>query len=81
MSINLSGVLSALGHAAEQLVPQLVPGAAPLLGLAHSISAAFETAKAANGGTAPAEAQASSDALLRRVQAHAESTLGRLEGR
>lgn len=77
---GLSSVLLSLGRAAADLATRMVPGAAPLIAAAHSIASAFETVKASNGGTAPAEAQAGHDALLARVRAHADSTLGRLEG-
>jgi hypothetical protein len=41
---------------------------------------AYKTVKEANGGTAPADAEAAHDELFEKVKAHADSTLGRLEG-
>lgn len=77
---GLNGILSLLGNAAKTLAPLIVPGAGPLLAAAESLTSAFTGIKAANGGQAPADAEAAHDALFARVKAHAEGTLGRLEG-
>lgn len=78
--MQLNGLLSMLGNAAKTLAPMIVPGAGPLIAAGKALSEAFTAAKTANGGTAPPEAEAAHDALFDRVKAHADSTLGRLEG-
>lgn len=75
-----NGILSKIGAAASALAGDIMPGAAPLIEAGKSLVAAFENVKAANGGTAPGDAQAAHEALFAKVQAHADSTLGRLEG-
>lgn len=79
----LTTVLSSLGGTAKLLAGALIPGAGnidELVKAGESIIAAFNTTKEANGGTAPADAEESHKLLLSKVQAHAEGTLGRLEG-
>lgn len=75
-----NGILSQLGSIALSLAPQIVPGADKLIAAGKAISDAFLNVKALNGGTAPADAEASHDALFAKVKAHAASTLGRLDG-
>jgi hypothetical protein len=75
-----NGILSQLGSIATSLVPQIVPGADKLIEAGKAISAAFTNIKGLNGGTAPPDAEEAHDALLAKVRAHADSTLGRLEG-
>jgi hypothetical protein len=77
---GLNGILSMLGNAAKTLAPMIVPGAGPLLSAAEALSNAFKSVKNANGGQAPADAEAAHDALFAKVKAHADSTLSRLEG-
>jgi hypothetical protein len=72
-------ILSQLGAAAKNLATHIIPGADNLVAAGKSIVAAFETVKAQNGGTAPAQAEADHDALLAKVKAHADRTLTRLE--
>jgi hypothetical protein len=79
--MDLDIILRGLGGLAAKLAPSIIPGAGPAIAAARAIGNAFETVKAANGGQAPADAEAQHDALLARVKAHADSTLGRLEGR
>jgi len=76
---NLDMILSLVGRAASTLAP-LVPGGGPALAAAKALSEAFGSLKQANGGSAPPEAEAAHDALFKRVMAHADKTLGRLEG-
>ena len=85
------GLLGMLGNAAAALNPQLgnivktgtaaIANRDKLLKAGESISAAFQSIKAANGGTAPADAEAKHDALFAKVKAHASSTFDRAEGR
>lgn len=76
---DFDNILSLLGRAAKTLAPMIVPGSGALIAGAEALSNAFDSIKAANGGQAPADAEAAHDALFARVRAHAESTLGRLE--
>lgn len=79
----LNNVLLSLGSAAKILTAQIIPGAGNLGNLVkagEALGAAFKTIKDANGGTAPADAEASHDALFEKVKAHADGTLSRLEG-
>lgn len=81
--MNLSSVLSSLGGTMKMLLPALIPGASALPALidgAKALSEAFKSVKSANGGTAPADAEASHTALMAKMNAHADGTLGRLEG-
>lgn len=73
-------ILSSLGTAAKALATHIVPGSSNLIEAGKSLTAAYQTVKAQNGGTAPATAEADHDALLAKVRAHADRTLGRLEG-
>lgn len=75
-----NGILEQLGTIAAKLAPQIIPGAGPLIEAGKAISAAFTSIKSLNGGTAPPGAEAQHDALFAKVKAHAEGTLGRLEG-
>ena len=79
---DLNQILGQLGDVANGLAPRLAraAGVGPLVDAAQSLQAAFTSLKAANGGQAPAQAQASYDALFAKVKGHADSTLGRLEG-
>ena len=79
MSI-LNSLLSQLGSAAKNLAPQIVPGSDKLIAAGEALMKAFTTVKTINGGTAPPDAEAGHDALFEKVKAHADSTLGRLEG-
>jgi hypothetical protein len=84
-------ILSILGTAAAGLNPQLgavvKAGTAAfqnrdkLIAAGKSLTAAFSDLKAANGGTAPADAEAKHDALVASVTAHAGRTFDRAEGR
>lgn len=76
---NFDAILKMVGQAAETLAP-LVPGGGPALAAAKALTDAFGALKQANGGTAPADAEAAHDALFAKVMAHADRTLGRLEG-
>lgn len=78
---DFNSILSLVGSAAKQLLPLVVPGAGAAIAGAESLANAFESLKAANHGQAPADAEAAHDALFEKVKAHADSTLGRLEGR
>lgn len=74
------GLLTTLGAAAKQLATHIVPGADNLLAAGKALTEAFQGVKAQNGGKAPAQAEADHAALFDRVKAHADRTLGRLEG-
>lgn len=76
----LNELLSMLGNAAKTLAPMIVPGADKLIAAGEALTHAFTSVKAENGGVAPADAEAAHDALFAKVKAHADSTLGRLEG-
>ena len=76
---GLNNILTMLGNAAKALLPQIIPGSGALIAGAEALSTAFTSLKAANGGTAPAEADAAHSALYERVAAHADSTFSRLE--
>lgn len=78
--MDLNAILSGLGSLAARIAPAVIPGAGPAIKAAQALSAAFLSVKEANGGTAPADAEAQHDALFARVKAHAESTFDRLEG-
>lgn len=81
--MSLNSILSTLGKVAVELAPKIIPAAAGLGSLikaGEAIGAAFENLKEANGGTAPTDAEAAHQALFERVKAHADSTLGTLEG-
>ncbi len=77
---GLTGLLSLLGNAAKTLAPMIIPGADKLIQAGEALSNAFQSVKAENGGTAPADAEAAHDALFAKVKAHADSTFGRLDG-
>lgn len=91
MAGPLDMVLSLLGNAAAGLNPQL--GAAVKVGTAafqnrdkliaggKALTEAFNSFKEANGGTAPADAEAKHDAMVASVTAHAKQTFDRAEGR
>jgi hypothetical protein len=74
------GLLSKLGNAAAEMAERFIPGSAHAIEAAKAIGAAFENVKQLNGGAAPPSAQADHDALFAKVKAHADHTLGRLEG-
>lgn len=76
----LNGILTMLGNAAKALLPNIIPGSGALIAGAEALSTAFTSIKAANGGTAPADADAAHSALYDKVKAHADSTFSRLEG-
>ncbi len=76
---GLNGILTFIGNAAKELLPQIIPGSGALIAGAEALSTAFTSLKAANGGTAPAEADAAHSALYDRVKAHSDSTFNRLE--
>jgi 1-deoxy-D-xylulose 5-phosphate reductoisomerase len=90
MAGMFDSALAMLGNAAAAINPQL--GSAvragtaafanrdKLLAAGKSLSAAFTSLKEANGGTAPADAEAKHDALFAKVKAHAERTFDRAEG-
>jgi hypothetical protein len=81
--MNFNSILSALGSVSGQLASAIVPGVAnaeKLFEAGKSAIEAFKHLKDANGGTAPADAEASHRALVDKVNAHAESTFGRAEG-
>jgi hypothetical protein len=73
-------ILSTLGEAAKQAAALVVPGAGPAIKAGEAILAAFHSVKTLNGNYAPPDAEAAHDALFAKVKAHADSTLGRLEG-
>jgi hypothetical protein len=75
-----NGLLGTLGAAAAEMAKRFIPGSGPAIEAAKAIGAAFENVKQLNGGTAPPAAQADHDALFAKVKAHADRTLGRLEG-
>jgi hypothetical protein len=75
-----NGLLSTLGQAAAEMAARFLPGSGPAIEAAKALGSAFENVKQLNGGSAPPDAQAGHDALLTKVKAHAERTLGRLEG-
>jgi hypothetical protein len=77
---GLNGVLSLLGDAAKELLPLVVPGSGAVIAGAGALTDAYNSLKSANGGQAPADAEASHDALFAKVEAHADSTFGRMEG-
>lgn len=80
---QFTSILSSLGGVAAAIAEKIIPGASAIEDLvkgAASVSAAFNSIKTANGGYAPADAQAQHDALMQKVNAHADGTLGRLEG-
>jgi len=77
---GLNDILKMLGEVAKEVAPLVIPGSGALIKGAESIAAAFDSLKEANGGQAPADAEAAHDALFARVKAHAESTFSRLEG-
>lgn len=78
--MSLNSILSMLGNAAKELLPAIVPGSGALIAGAEALSTAFTSLKAANGGSAPADADAAHSALYAKVAAHADSTFSRLEG-
>lgn len=78
--MDLNSILSGLGSLAKQIAPAIVPGAGPLIKAGEAVLAAFSSVKTINGGHAPPDAEAAHDALFEKVKAHAEGTLGRLEG-
>ncbi len=77
--MDLNKILTDLGGIAGQLAGA-VTGVGPLMEGAKSVAAAFASIKSANNGQAPADAEAQHDALLAKVNEHADSTLGTLEG-
>lgn len=79
--VSTSEILKNLADVARQVAPIVVPGAANAIAAAEALASAYNALKAHNGGQAPAEAEAASRALFEKVKAHADSTLGRLEGR
>lgn len=87
MSGPFDALLSQLGNVAKGLVSNLpvvggvVKAAPALIEAGKAASRAFQSLKQANGGQAPADAEAAHDALFNRVKAHADKTLGRLEGK
>lgn len=78
---QFDALLKTLGTAAQQLAGRIVPGAPALIEAGKSLAAAYTTLKRENGGTAPREADAGHDTLFQKVKAHADRTLGRLEGK
>lgn len=76
----LNNILTMLGSAAKTLLPEIIPGSGALIAGAEALSTAFTSIKAANGGTAPAAADAAHSALYAKVSQHADSTFSRLEG-
>ena len=78
--MNLNSILSSLGSLATTIAPAIVPGAGAAIKAGQAILQAFNTVKEANGGTAPADAEAAHAALYEKVMAHADATLGRAEG-
>lgn len=75
-----NSLLSGLGSLAATLLPQVVSGAGPVIKAAEALSHAFSSIKTLNGGTAPADAEANHDALMKRVMEHADATFDRAEG-
>lgn len=79
----LNTILGSLGEQAKLLAGHIIPGAGAIEDLVKAgkaVSDAFIVVKSANGGTAPADAEASHDALFEKVKAHADGTLSRLDG-
>lgn len=77
--MDLENILKDLGGLAKRLAPSIVPGAGALIEAAEALNRAYDTVKGLNGGQAPADAEAAHDALVEKVSAHAEGTLGRAE--
>ena len=81
--MNLNGILSSLGSLSSSIAGLIVPGAdnlPKLIEAGKSAIDAFKHLKDANGGEAPESAEASHQALVEKVNAHAEATFGRAEG-
>jgi len=81
--MNYNSMLSTLGSLSSSIASAIIPGAAALPSLLKAGKAAveaFQSLKEANGGTAPADAEASHQALVTKVNAHADATFGRAEG-
>jgi hypothetical protein len=81
--MNLTSVLSSLGSLAGSIATSIIPGAGAIEDLVKAgkaVSDAYSNVKVLNGGTAPADADASHAALMEKMNAHANGTLGRLEG-
>jgi hypothetical protein len=79
----LTGALGLLGSAAADIASKIIPGASALPDLVkagEAVVAAFNTVKQHNGNYAQDDAQQKVDDLLEKVNTHADSTLGRLEG-
>lgn len=77
---QLNSILTSLGGIASTVASAIVPGSDKLIEAGKKILDAFDSVKAINGGEAPADAEAGHDALFEKVMAHADSTLGKLEG-
>lgn len=77
--MDLTNVLKDLGGIAKRLAPSIVPGAGPLIAAGKALTEAYTTIKGANNGEAPADAEAAHDALLAKVNEHANSTFDRAE--
>jgi hypothetical protein len=78
--MDLNAILSSLGSVAKRVAENIVPGAGNLVKAGEAVLHAIDSVKTINGGHAPADAEAAHDALFAKVKAHADSTLGRLEG-
>lgn len=72
-------ILSSLGSLSS-MAAGLIPGAGPAIQVGKALIDAFKTVKEANGGTAPASAETAHQALVAKVNAHADETFGRLDG-
>jgi len=82
--MNFNGLLSSLASWSSSLATLLVPGAANLPKLVAAGKAAieaFQHLKEANGGTAPPDAEASHQALVQKVNEHANATFDHAEGK
>jgi hypothetical protein len=75
--MDLNKILTELGSLAGG-VATAATGAGPLIAAGQAIIRAFEDVKQLNGGTAPADAEANHQALVAKVNQHADQTLGGL---
>lgn len=75
-------ILSGIGHVVDKLHDLGLPGtdiAETVVHGAQGLASAFDHFKAANGGAAPPEAQASRDQKLQKVLDHAKSVADKLD--
>lgn len=75
---DFSSILKSLASTAMELLPKIVPGAAPLIAAGKSLSDAIASITEAHTG-APVPAAAEAVDLMAKVTAHAESTFNRAD--